>query len=124
MRSEKGLILTLSIIFMLILLIISGVAIILMTNQARITSGRVKRIRAYYTAEAAITKALEELRKGGLTIPSPGFRNPAYLSLNGQTAALCGIAADNSFDCDNNPATPDNFCLPGGPNCLRATVSY
>lgn len=62
--NEKGVILTIVLIFSIILSIIAGSVVILMTNQARLTESQIKRIRAFYTAQAAITATLQSLREG------------------------------------------------------------
>lgn len=64
MANQKGIILTIVLIFIIVLSITAAVAIGLMTNQARITEYQIKRIRAFYTAEAAHTFVLEQLRTG------------------------------------------------------------
>ena len=65
-------------IFVIVLSITAAVAIRLMTSQARITEYQIKRIKASYTAEAALTRALQELRTTG--------NINASLALNGLTA--------------------------------------
>ena len=78
---NRGAILTITIIFVVILAIISGVSIILMTNHARISEYQIKRTKAYYTAEAGIAYAVNDKRN-----------NPAnnnwQLSLNGMTVTI------------------------------------
>lgn len=78
---NRGAILTITIIFVVILAIISGVSIILMTNHARISEDQIKRTKAYYSAEAGIAYAVNDKR-----------RNPAknnwQLSLNGMTVTV------------------------------------
>ncbi len=78
---NRGAILTITIIFVIILAIISGVSIILMTNHARISEDQIKRTKAYYSAEAGIAYAVNDKR-----------RNPAnnnwQLSLNGMAVTV------------------------------------
>lgn len=57
-------------IFIIVLSITAAVVIGLMTNQARIAEYQIKRIRAFYTAEAAHTYVLEQLRTGTKSPPS------------------------------------------------------
>lgn len=78
MYNKKGIILTITIIFVMILIIMAGAALILWTNHAIITERQIRRMRAFYTAEAAITRALDELRRTGTF--------PANVSLNNLTA--------------------------------------
>lgn len=80
MRNRKGVIATITVIFVLILIIISGVALLLWTNHARLTERQIKRMRAFYTAEAAMVRALDELSRNGSV--------PASISLNKQTASI------------------------------------
>ena len=63
-------------IFVIVLSITAAVVIRLMTNQARIAEYQIKRIRASYTSEAALTRALQELRTtGNITNPSLYLNN-------------------------------------------------
>ena len=63
MRNRRGVIATITVIFVLILIIMAGVALLLWTNHARLTERQIKRMRAFYTAEAAAVRALDELRR-------------------------------------------------------------
>jgi len=45
---------------MLVLLALAAAALYLMTSQSRIAEGKVKRMRAYYAAQAGMVHALEE----------------------------------------------------------------
>lgn len=101
MAKEKGIVLTVTLIFVVVLIIMTGSALVLMTNHARITETQISRIRAFYTAEAAIIEALEDLREGS------GVND---VSLNGLTA----VVAIESSPCTG----PNGTCK------LSATVSY
>lgn len=57
-------------IFIIVLSITAAVAIGIMTNQARIAEYQIKRVRAFYTAEAAHTYVLEQLRTGARNLSS------------------------------------------------------
>ena len=57
-------------IFIIVLSITAAVVIGLMTNHARIAEYQIKRIKAFYTAEAARTYVLEQLRTGTKSPPS------------------------------------------------------
>ena len=83
MYNKKGIILTITVIFVMILIIMAGAALILWTNHAIITERQIRRMRAFYTAEAAITRALDELRRTGIP--------PASVSLN-------NLKADVTYD--------------------------
>ena len=106
MRNEKGVILTIVLIFVIILSIIAGVAILLMTNQARITESQIGRIRAFYTAQAAIIHALENLRKG--------ISPPASETIN----ANGGLTADIKVEASGAGTGPFNT------RRITASVSY
>lgn len=124
MSKEKGLILTITIIFVLIIVIMAGVALLLMTNHAGITESQTKRIRAIYAAEsAALTQAYEELRTNAIsplpTIGSP-YTKSAYLTFNNPTVtvALCIAARGDTANCGGCLSTaPSDFCI-------RANVIY
>ena len=78
---NRGAILTITIIFVIILAIISGVSIILMTNHARISEDQIKRTKAYYSAEAGIAYAVNDKRR------NPDNNN-WQLSLNGMAVTV------------------------------------
>ncbi|OGX32083.1 MAG: hypothetical protein A3G37_01400 [Omnitrophica WOR_2 bacterium RIFCSPLOWO2_12_FULL_46_30] len=78
MRNRRGVIATITVIFVLILIIMAGVALLLWTNHARLTERQIKRMRAFYTAEAAAVRALDELRRTATV--------SANLNLNNLTA--------------------------------------
>lgn len=94
MANQKGIILTITLIFVIILIIIAGVSLVLMTNQARITEYQIKRIRAYYTAEAALTRILQNFRTRTTSIPTTKTTwdettiDPQIPSLNGMQARV------------------------------------
>jgi len=77
-------------IFVIVLSITAVVAIRLMTSQARITEYQVKRIRASYTAEAAHTYVLEQLRIGARNLSSGAeiWQNVPPGGLNGYNATV------------------------------------
>ena len=70
MANQKGIILMIVLIFIIVLSITAAVVIGLMTNQARIAEYQIKRMRAFYTAEAAHTYVLEQLRTGARNFSS------------------------------------------------------
>lgn len=61
MQNKRGIILTVVIIFMLTISIVTAISIVLMTNEARITESKVRRLRAFYTVEGGIVHAIEHL---------------------------------------------------------------
>ena len=64
MLNNKGIVLTIVLIFMLVLSLVAAAAIALMTNQSQITELQIKRLKAYYTAQAGIVHNLQRLRQG------------------------------------------------------------
>ena len=83
-QGEKGVILMISIVFVLILIAIAGISITLMTNHARLTESSIWRTRAFYTAEAARIKAFQDLRLNNGTFSGGGYNST--LTLNNLTA--------------------------------------
>lgn len=89
MRNRKGAILTITLIFVLIIIIMAGVALLLWTNHARITERQIKRMRAFYTAEAAVARALDELRRTGAASSALNLNNlKANVGYNSTTEKL------------------------------------
>lgn len=84
--NEGGVILTLTLIFMIVLTIIAGISVVYMINQARVSELQIKRIRSFYTAESAVIKAFDELRLNGFG-GSPSAWT-ATLTLNSYTATV------------------------------------
>ena len=107
MRNEKGIILTITVIFILILVIMAGVALIFMTNQGRITEGQIRRTKAFYTAQSAIIKAFEDIRAG---VP--------FATVNGSTLPLNGLTATVNIE-TISPGTG-----PNGTRKLTAAIDY
>lgn len=68
--NRKGIILAVTLVFVIVMAIVAGTSLVLMTQQARITEYQIKRIRAFYTAEAALIFMLQEFRQG--LPPPPG----------------------------------------------------
>lgn len=137
MCNNKGLILTITIIFVLILVIMSGVVLLLMSNHSRVTEIQIRRAKSIDGAEsAALVKAYEELRTGTGFVPlmpappNNNYYNASYLSLNDPsvTVSLCVAAKGNTFTCNGAISTDDLIC-PGPATtppqyCVRATVKY
>lgn len=120
-NKEKGLILTITIIFVLILVIMAGVVLVLMTNHTRVTETQIRRVRGVDAAEsAALVRAYDELRLGLIT---PPYYNGAYLNnFNGMDVSLCVVPKSSTYPCGSIsftcPATAPS------PYCVRAKVTY
>ena len=72
-HNRKGIILAVTLVFVMVMTIIAGISLVLMTQQARITEYQIKRIRAFYTAEAALNFMLQQFRQPGFIMPSGLF---------------------------------------------------
>lgn len=81
MANQKAVILTIVLIFVIIIAVIAAIALLLMTNQARITEAQIKRIRAFYTAQAAVLHTIQELRKGN-PLPTSETLNNLTANIN------------------------------------------
>ncbi|MBN3041285.1 MAG: hypothetical protein JW867_09150 [Candidatus Omnitrophica bacterium] len=75
---KKGIVLAVVIGIMVVLSTLALVALYLMTQEARITEHKIRRIRAFFTARAAMVQALEDLRNG----VSVGTINSTTVCLN------------------------------------------
>lgn len=60
---DKGIILTVAMIFIIVLVIVAGTSIVLMTNQTRVSESQIRRMKAFYTAESGLVNAFEGLRR-------------------------------------------------------------
>lgn len=63
-RVRRSIILVTVVGILVVIAILSLVAIYLMTQQAYITEHKIRRMRAFYAAQAGIVHILEQLRKG------------------------------------------------------------
>lgn len=99
-RNRKGIILAVTLVFIIVMAIIAGVSLALMTQQARVTEYQIKRIRAFYTAEAALTYVLEGLRTTPPSITlsaGAGTITPSPPILNGYQATVTYGAPGSGF---------------------------
>ena len=117
MPNQKGLVLTITIIFVLILVIMAGVSLILMTNHARITESQIKRTKAFYVAEAAKEKANDELETNkcdGGTCSLPRTPGNFTTTINGLSVTVTS-EAKGTGSCPSN--APSEYCI-------KATATY
>lgn len=135
MRNNKGLILTITIIFVLILVIMAGTVLLLMTNHARVTEAQVRRVKAIDAAESgALVRAYAELGSGVLSpapppcpFPCPSRYIPNYLTLSDPPVevSLCIATRGYTQDCGSEV---DLVCPGTATNppqyCVRARVRY
>jgi Tfp pilus assembly protein PilX len=105
MPNRKGIVLTITVIFVLILTILAGAALLLWTNHARITERQVRRMRAFYTTEAGLTQVLDELRRTNTTAVYP---LNTTVNLNGQTVNV-NVGVADAQGIRNITATVANY---------------
>ncbi len=68
---QKGIALVTALIFMLLVTIIAGASLSITTKQARLAEHQIRRVKAFYAAEAAIIKAYQSLRYVDATLAAP-----------------------------------------------------
>jgi hypothetical protein len=127
---KKAVILVIVLGVMLVISILAVVALNLMSQESRIAEHKIRRLRAFYAAEAGKVDALEQLRRGIVTIPPigtirtlnlPTFGQglPGYPSPNGYNVTTVIVAwndtvTDPAHPC---PATAPSDC------CIFSTVT-
>lgn len=124
MRNNKGLILAITIIFVLILVIMSGTVLLLMTNHARVTETQIRRVTAVDAAESsALVQAYEELRTGICLPTDPPSTCPPRTAGNFTTKF---IAIPYNLTVQVTTRAPGLGCSPPGGqgNCVVANVTY
>lgn len=115
---RKGVILVIVLGIALIIIGLALAGIFIMTQQARISEHKIKRMRAFFAAQAGMVHALEELRLG---------RNPNDTSITIGTDSsatsglipgypLLGLSADIEYLDDNTG--------PRGTDPVNITVDY
>ncbi|TAN59414.1 hypothetical protein EPN16_07180 [bacterium] len=131
MRNNKGLILAITIIFVLILVIMSGTVLLIITNHARVTETQIRRVKSVDAAEsAALVRAYEELRLGTLNpIPPAAYYNSAYLTLNNGTTIVSLCVGARTVGGNYTCGSESNLLCTGAATappqyCVRAKVRY
>lgn len=71
MRSRDGLALANTLIFVVLLMLLSGIVMSAVSSNARLTERQIRRLRSQYAVEGASTIALELYRRG-LAVPATG----------------------------------------------------
>ncbi len=61
---KKGVVLVIVIGVMIVIFTLALVALYLMTQESRIAEHKIRRVRAFFAAQAGLIHSLEELRKG------------------------------------------------------------
>jgi Tfp pilus assembly protein PilX len=122
MAFRKGAVLVVVLGTMIILTILALVAVNLMTQESRIAEHKIRRIQAFYAAQAGVVHALERLRREGSAYlnPTPGNPQTDIISVG------AGLPAQSGY-----PAAGYNvlitYARAGGPlntNTLTAEVDY
>ena len=89
-------------IFIILTSMIALSSIFLMTNQARIAEKQIRRIRAFYSSQAATVQALDELYQGAGAVTSP-------LNINNQTVNITYNSASLPFSGEVNATANFTF---------------
>jgi Tfp pilus assembly protein PilX len=116
---KKALVLVMVSGIMVVISILAVAALSLMTVESRTAEHKLRRIRAYFAAQAGVVDRLERLRRGEIA-PTTIANLPN--TVNGYTVRTIVIARDNN--------TIDNgitYNCPAGapsPTCVFATVDY
>ncbi len=71
MKNNRGVVLAIVIIFTLVVSIVAAGALILMTSQARLTEGHIKRLKAYFASQASINRNLMLAIQGDAPLVDP-----------------------------------------------------
>lgn len=126
---KKGLVLVMVSGIMIVICILAVAALNLMTVESRTAEHKLRRIRAYFSAQAGVVDALERLRRGQRPIPAAGA--PDVYNL----AAVNGGNIVNNYDPRIVLIARGTSTIQGGityncpagspsPTCVFATVNY
>lgn len=107
---KRGVVLVVVIGVMFVIITLALSALFLMTQESRIAEHKIKRIRAFFAAQAGIVQALDSLRQG-VTPPST-----IYIG--------SGISGYPSAGLRVNITYTDNNSGPGGTDPVTASVNY
>lgn len=100
MVRRKGIVLVVVIGTMLVLLALAFVSIYLMTQQSRVAEHKIRRMRAYFAAQAGVIHSLEELRRGNALPASINIGGgligygPGYTAVINRTAGAGPLGTD------------------------------
>jgi len=106
---KKGIVLVVVLGVLIVLSILAIVALSLMTQESRIAEHKIKRMRAFYAAQAGEIHALEQLRKGQALDPSI----TVGAGITGYPAAGYNVVINRVLGTG-----------PGGSDTINATVNY
>ena len=103
---RRGFALYLVLAVLLVVVILANVILNLITSQSKLTHHQVKRIQAYYAAQAGVQYALENLRVNNsawMTTPGGGSRDFYICRQSGGAAPCTAVVAPNITDSDLPP---------------------
>jgi Tfp pilus assembly protein PilX len=97
--NKKGVALYFVLAILLVVVILANIVLNFVSSQQRLTTHQVKRVQAYYAAQAGVNYALEQLRLNNATYATNAggtFRicGSAYKAINGTTTAICNGAGN------------------------------
>jgi len=97
-KMKKGVILVVVMGILIVLSILALVGLYLISQESRIAEHKIRRMKAFYAAQAGMVIALEELRRGNWTISPTSDR---YYCLNG--AVDSGVSCSDTVSDSNIP---------------------
>lgn len=131
---KKGLVLIMVSGIMVVITILAVVALNLMTVESRTAEHKIKRTRAYFSAQAGIVDAFERLRRGEQALPAAGNQaiynlanvtgntvntyNPRIIIMSRGAADRTIVSNGITYTCRANTGASQSAA------CLFATVDY
>jgi len=85
--NKKGVALYFVLAILLIVVILANIVLNFVSSQQRLNTHQVKRVQAYYAAQAGVNYALEQLR----------LNNTPYNAIAGGTFRICGKVYNDSY---------------------------
>ncbi|MBP7088238.1 MAG: pilus assembly PilX N-terminal domain-containing protein [Candidatus Omnitrophica bacterium] len=111
---KKGIILVVVIGIMLVILALALLATLIMTQEARLAEHKIRRIRAFFAAQAGVTYAVEKIREG----INPSGTPALYIGAN-----IVGYPPNTGLGVDIAYNPTDNSG-PEGTHPIAVTVDY
>ncbi|MDP2923243.1 MAG: hypothetical protein Q8O30_05925 [Candidatus Omnitrophota bacterium] len=127
MRSKKAVVLVVVLGVMVVLSVLAFVAVNLMTQESRIAEHKIRRICAFYAAQAGYVDAVEQLRRGSIAIPAAGAAPFIYsIQIGAGTAGYpaAGYTVNITIVRRGDITVPATQCPADAPSdcCIFATV--
>ena len=113
--NKKGVALYFVLAILLVVVILANIILNFITSQSRLTTHQVKRVQAYYAAQAGVNYALEQLRLNNLFWATPNATS--------YTHKICGSAysAANAASC-NGAGNITEATFPPSINYVEITI--